>query len=267
MLRIMLSPARSVLVGALIVTSGCCAHRFSRPEGPTPDGTELVKRMQSSTGKVRSFDYRTRSELYSEQGVLKGKVDVLGKRDAQLYFEAMTPTDDTVAILSCRGGRFMSHERGRSECYVGDACPENVSRLLPLEFECDQVLEILVGGAPLILYDAAQAEWDDCEGTYRLTLRRKTDDVTLTVWLRPDTYTPVKVRGARAGKELFTITYNDFKSVSGVLLPHKIRFISPQREADLLVRIRDPELNKLEDDSVFKVTCPKGTSPTELKCP
>ena len=105
-----------------IALHGCCAHRFKRPSDSTllaasDDagvrlGSQLRERVQAYAQQSTSIVYTTRMEHYGKDGVVKGKVDVLAKRPSRFRFEALTPSDDTLAVLASDGDRFMSHQRG-----------------------------------------------------------------------------------------------------------------------------------------------------------
>ena len=223
--------------------------------------------MQAHSSKVQSFEYLTRMTYYGDDAARKGAVEVLAKRPGSFRFEALDPAGaNTIAVLATDCERFMSHERGKSECAVGKACPANLARLLPLAFECEQLFELLGGGAPLILHDSVSGGWDDCEGAYRVALTRKADQTVQQIWLRPDTFGPVKVKVTTAGKLAFEIDYDEFEKRDDILLPRKIRFKSPARDTDLGVEIREQFLNSVDTDVPFKPVCPAGTLERELQC-
>jgi len=209
--------------------------------------------------------YTTRMEHYGPDGVVKGKVDVLGKRPGQFRFEALTPSDDTLAVLVSDGMRFMSHQRGQSVCYVGPACVENVSRILPLPFHGEQLFDLLVGGVPLMESDRPTGTWNECEGVYELRLAR--GDWEEVVWIRPDVYAPVRVVMLRGGLEQFRIDYDDFELIGGVHQAQLMRYVSKTRDVDLTMSIRDAERNGIASpESLFRVECPSGTERRELPC-
>lgn len=271
------SPSRAVVTAGVIALlsalgGGCCAHRFTKPAEPLADAKPLLSRMQAHSAKVSSFEYLTRMSYYADGEARKGKVEIMGRRAPgtsapQFHFEALTPTDDTLAVLISNGTLFMSHERGKSVCHTGKACASNVSRLLPIAFAGEDLFAIFSGSAPVILHDEQTAGWDDCEGAYRVVLERKSDATVEEIWLRPDTWAPVRVKVRRAGELLFQIDYSDFEDVDGVSLARRLRLQSPRRDTDLEVQIREAHLNKVTSDKLFDAACPNGTSPQTLRCP
>ncbi|MFT5432742.1 MAG: outer membrane lipoprotein-sorting protein, partial [Myxococcota bacterium] len=151
----MVRPMRRILFFALVclstsALSGCCASRFDRPPGPTPDSAGLIEKMNQRVKKVSSFEYLTRMSYYGDSGARKGRVELLGEAPDRFRMEALTPSDDTVAILISDGSKFVSHERGQTRCMTGPACATNVSRLLPVSLEGPDLYAVLVGGAPVI---------------------------------------------------------------------------------------------------------------------
>ena len=260
--------ATAALVWAALVASGCCAHRFTKPQRVETDAASLLRQMRERSGRVTTFEYLTRVSFYAKAGRRAGKVELLGARGpVRFRFEALTPTDDTVAVLTSDGQRFTSHERGNPVCYTGPACAANLSRLLPLPFEGAALFDLLTGGAPVIAHDTASLAWDDCQGTYRLSLRRTADAAELVMWLRPDTLGPVKLRMTVGGKERFVMQLDGFRAVNGVLLAHELKLESPIGDIDLKVEIREAFLNQVKElEKVFAPTCPPGTEARELPC-
>lgn len=258
----LLAIPRHLAIAATV--AGCCAHRFERPATLLTDADDVAARARRSGEAVQAFEYRTRVSYYGEGGARKGDVDVVGARPAKLRFEALTPTDDTVAVLATDGERFMSHERGQDVCYTGEACARNIARLLPLAFEGKDLFEVLVGGAALIAHESATVSWDDCEGVYILELVH--GDVREVLWLRPDTFGPLRVRLLRGGDELWRLEHDDFETVDGHLLPRTLRFKADAKDVDLELKVREVWLNGTPGDAPFAPQCPEGTRQEELPC-
>jgi len=262
------SSGKRVLLFAVVSTlAGCCPSRFDRPAGEVPTADVAIDRMRAHVSKVESFEFLTRMSYYGETGARKGRVELLGRAPATFRMEALTPSDDTVAILISDGERFVSHERGQTTCYTGAACADNVSKLLPVSLEGPDLYAVLVGGAPVIVHDEATVEWDECEGLWKVILREKASAQQMEIWLRPDTGSAMKARLSDTSGERFVITWDDFETTDGVNLPRTLRFTSPIGDTDLEVEIREAWLNQVKDTGdVFVPQCPPGTRGQELLC-
>lgn len=261
----------AALLALLLVCGGCCSALYDKPEQPITDPAVALERMAETAGKVKSFEYLTRMSYYSDNGAQKGAVDIIGCRPDSFRFEVMTPTSDTVAVVVSDGEDFMSHERGKSVCHVGKACAENISRLLPVAFTGEQLFSLFAGGAPLIdaITDRSMG-WDDCFGAYTVTLKRSSDDTTQTIWLSPDTFSALKVRVERAGKLLFEIVSSEHETTDDVKAPRLVKLVSPLRDTDLEVDVREAFFNEVGCDQpespLFKPVCPPGTTRSTLPC-
>ena len=254
-------------IGLWVVLTGCCTHRFAKPAQPLTDPQSVMDGVTKRAALLQSFEFNTRVAHYGQAGVFKAAVDVLGHRPAQLRFEVLSPTDDTLAVVVSDGKRFMSHERGKPRCLVGLACAANVSRLLPIAFEGTELFDLLTGGTSFLTHDQAEVTWDECEGAYRLTLRRQVDATEQTVWLSPDSFVTAKMRVVRKNKELFVLQYDDFRTIGGVELPFAIRLTSEHRGTDLSIDLREAYINQTKPGTLFEPTCPQGTQEKEVPCP
>ena len=251
-----------------LVASGCCAERFARPAELLSEPEQLAQRMHTRAQRVRSLEYLTRMSYYGEQGARKGRVEILAQRPKQVRFEAMSPTDDTLAFLASDGERFASHERGQARCLVGEACAANISRLLPVRLEGEELFEVLIGAGVPLHYDEATLQWNDCEGVYELTVAQGEDASRLvqTVWVRPDTFAAIRVRRTRGGEPLFQLDFDNFQTVDGISIPMTLSLVAEQGDTDVRIEVREAYLNQVDSAVPFQPTCPTGTNPEELPC-
>ncbi|HIA01431.1 MAG TPA: hypothetical protein EYN66_05905 [Myxococcales bacterium] len=244
-----------------------------KPKELIRDANTVWQKVLAQEAKVLSFEYSTRVEYYGTDGVQKGKVDILGRRasdgprsSSELRFEVLSPTDDTLAVLITDGKAFMSHERGRLLCHIGEACPANVSRLLPVAFSSSQWFSLLTGGVPLIAHDTQKIQWDDCEGGYLLTLENTARRLIQKIWISPISYSPFMLQVQLAGREEYRIKFEKVAEVSGIRIPKRIHFKSERHSVDLSMEIRELWLNQVTDGRVFDLQCPDGTQRKELIC-
>lgn len=251
-----------------LVALGCCPHRFTRPAGPLPTGSELLTRVRGAKRGITTFELNARASYFGDASARKGDVDLLGRRPACFRFEALTPTDDTLAFLVSDGDRFASHERGSPECLTGRSCVENVARFLPLGVAGEALFDLLVGGAPLIDGEPVAADWDDCEGAYRLVVRGAQSEQELLV--RPDTFAPIRVtlrRGTDA-TPTYVLSFDEDAPVDGTphRVPRTIRYVSKAADVDLELRVREVHLNAPKEDALFAPKCPPNVPARELPC-
>jgi len=250
-----------------VIATGCCAHRYAKPKTLIQEPNAILEKMNSRADRVTNFEYHTRVSHYGDAGVFKGSVDVLGATEAKLRFEVLSPTDDTMAVLASDGKRFMSHQRGEGGCDVGDACPANVSRFLPMVLSGADLVRLMTGTAPHIVHEQRALAWDDCEGAYRLTLENVAARTRVDLWVAPTHYFVVRMRLIRDGKERLLVENEDFRAVNGVLIPHTIQVQVDETNTDLLISLREAWVNQLQDGPHFNPTCPSGSVPKEVPCP
>lgn len=256
--------------------TGCCAHHFERPAGPLPTTADALAAIATRRDAITSFELDTRLEFFGDGKRLKGKVGLLGRRpagssDAQLRFEALTPSDDTLALLITDGARFSSHERGAPDCLTGEACPRNVARLLPIDLYPDALYDALTG-TPLAVAGDATITWDDCEGTLRLEGQRPTGvpgeegAERVTLFLSPVDYVAIRTEIRRGEAVVLTLEYSDYETTTpgAPPLPGTIRVKGSA--AELEIDIREAFLGESLDAELFAPTCPAGTTPRELPC-
>lgn len=251
-----------------LLIGGCCPRLFTPPDTPISDAADLLKRNRDHGSRIVSIELLTRMSWYADSQARKGTVEVLARRPSKVRFEALDPAGaNTVAVMISDGERFTSHERGQADCFTGEACRENIARLLPLAFEGEQLFDALVGTAPIILHETATGGWDECQGAYEIVLSRAADETVQELWLRPDSFAAIRTKVTRAGQLLYELTWDDFEPVDAIPFPRRVHFESPERDTDLSVKVREVYLNSVDTDEPFAPACPSGTTHRELRCP
>ena len=171
-----------------------------------------------------------------------------------------------MAVLVSDGRMFTSFERGGRACYQGRSCPDNVGRLLPIFLEGEDIVELLLGGAPIIRHDAEEMVWDRRAGAYRLSLHGE-GGVTQDIWIAHATgvvHRMVVRDGAR--EPTLEVVFDDVAEISGHLLPQTLHLRARRDDVDLKLSYRDTELNQALGDDAFSLPCPEGTSLEVLPC-
>jgi len=213
-----------------------------------------------------------RASQYSDQGGLKGKVLILARRPGHLRMEGLSPTDDSVSVLTTDGERFTSWQRGQSTCWVGRACPDNVGRFVSVPLEADELVGVLLGRPPLIPHERAEMKWDREVGAYRLELVGGAADLGLShgrtqrLWVAHGDGRIVRTQLLEGGQRLVDVRYSEFRRVAGELLPGRLDVQLERDETDLRLEYRDIDLATVPADEAFAFTCPVGTTLEELPC-
>lgn len=259
---------RAAALAGLLMLTGCPTPPTAPPEDGwvTPD--EVLAAVRARDALARSLATEARVSSYSDQGARKGKMVIVARRPASVHFSAMSPTDDLVAVLVSDGARFTAFERGGDVCHVGKSCPENVGRLLPLRMHDDEVVGLLLGGAPIIAYEDASVAWDGRSDTYRLTVRASSPegDLVQDLWVAPKTAQVARTRLTQGGREVLSLEFADVRTVAGVPFPHRVHFRRKDGNVDMRITYRDIELNGAVSDDAFAIPCPEGTRIEELQC-
>jgi hypothetical protein len=191
------------------------------------------------------------------------------ERDARLRFDALTPASTTAATLTTDGARFALLDAGERRFFTGPAEACNVSRLLRIPLDPRDVVEILLGGTPLVgPADTARVRWSD-EGYYVVTVRSPDGARSQEVHVsgerdRLDLLSSV-VRDRRG--TWFAIEYEDHRRVGGVRIPETIHFEMPRQDADVRLRYDDVEVNVEIPEDAFRQEAPAGLRAEEVSCP
>ena len=255
-----------ILLSSLLVLCGCPG--VPRPANPITGGQEMLSLLSAIHGRARSLRAQGRADHLGPEGRVRGKVMFFVERDARLRFDALTPADTTAATLTSDGERFALLDARENRFYSGPAEPCNIARLLRIPLDGRDIVEILLGGTPLVGPAAsARVSWDD-DGFYVLRLASPDGRLRQEVHVsgerdRLDVLSSV-VRDRRG--TWFEVGYEDHIRIAGVRLPKRIHFEMPRQDADVLVRYDDVEVNVEIPPDAFVQAAPEGLPVEEVSC-
>ena len=219
------------------------------PPGPVPLPLDAVldpRRLHAAVldryGQRRSVRGEARIDLFNEDGYLPFSLMAAAQRPGRLHLEALSPFDAPVAILSCDGERFQLYSLKEMTFYHGPATQRNISRLLPLHLAPGDLVELLLGGAPL-LPEPPRVGWDGEQGHYLLRLRGP-DGREQRLELDPGDLAVLSSRvETREGELVYQLHLSDHAMHGQLRLPGTVRFEMPSDEVDLTLRWREREMN------------------------
>jgi len=256
--------ARTLIASLCLVACGGTAH-VNQPKDALSEPGQVLARVAENTARRQRLVVEARVSYYGEEGARKAKAIILARRPAAMHFSALSPTDDLVAMLASDGQRFTSFQRGADVCYTGRSCRENVARFSMFPMEGAQLVDVLVGGVPVIEAMESEMAWDERAGAYRIELRGAQNTLQ-RIWVAHGTWDVKRSEVLRDGKLQVNLVFDDVAVVAGERLPHTIDMKMPSRNSDLRVRYRDVELNTEISDDAFAVPCPAGTRVETLLC-
>ncbi len=262
--------ARALLLAplALLLLGGCPARLAPKPVDALTSAADVMALYQAGSKAVRSISAEARVSIYGEEGARKAKMIIVARRPDSLHFQALAPTDQMLGILATDGESFTSFESGGRACYVGSACPENVSRMLPIiDMDGADIVELLFGGAPVFSYEKVEVSWDGERGGYRLDFTADSPpQVNQQIWVAHGTGDVLGSRAVVAGVERFVLDFEDFTAHGDVRIPHTLKAKIRNGEVDLRIVYRDVEVNGEVRDETFAIPCPVALPEERLWC-
>ncbi len=247
----------------LAVLCACSAAQVTLPD----DGPRTVADLRAllHPPKVKTLQGTARLDAYVAGDRKSVTVLVIASTPQSLQIQALTPTLDLVALLSTDGQRFTTFERGGSQCLVGQACPRNLARLLPLPLSANGLVRALLGDVPLqeVPPDQQRLAWDSERKLYRLELGDPSG-WQQHVFVAPKTLALVGAVWWLKGARQASLQYEGEVTPGGS--PKLLRIKTMAQNADMTLEMRDVQIDQPVAAEVFAVTCPQGMVQVELPC-
>jgi len=249
-----------------VCTTGCPhPHQHLAPSERISDPQELLRAVGKAGSSLKSL--RAGGSIIMRRGAKRVKAHVvyLLRRPAHMRFETESFFDQPLSILVTDGMRFSLWDMDHGRFLQGEATPANISRAIPIPMDATEVVGLLAGDPPLIIYAKAALDWDESEGRYLLTLSNSRE--LQKIYIHPRLLRPTRIVCKVEGRLFYRLDYDDFESSSSV--PRKIGFEMPGEDIKLRLRIREIEINPGLGDDLFELTPPEGTpiEPVEQVAP
>ena len=195
---------------------------------------------------------------------------LLVSRPDSLRVQTRLPgSDEILNLLVSDGQTFALHERDTHRYYTGTPTRENINRLLPVDLSGEDVVRIMLGGAPWDRFDqeeqAPRLEWDREQGQYHYFVERE-DGSTLSLYVRHNDFAVLQVMERDpTGDVIYAYSTEDWQQINGMTLPSYRRFLWPARDLDFSIDVGDTELNIDLDSHLFEFPPPPGSQVIEVQ--
>jgi hypothetical protein len=258
-------PGRPALaIAALLTALSACCTLHPMPAVPVTDPSVLLDRLAQRKAAATTLSAVARIEVYSKQGVVKGRVTILADAAGRLRLDGWSPSDDLLTVLAADRDRFLYFERGAKGCLAGPSCRANVARMLPIGLDLPDAVLALFGLPPLV---PAESPWsvafDRKVGAYRVESR--TADGVQRLWLLDDG-TPVRAERTRGKTLVWNVQLEDFDDAGGARLPRRMRFRSDREDLDVSLRYRSVTVPADAEAEDWQFECPAGLPVNDLPC-
>lgn len=198
---------------------------------------------------------------------LRGRVYVFMERPASIRFDAMSPVDTPLAILTADPLSFALLDATQDAYFTGPPSSCNVARLLGIPMPPDAVADMLSGVPPLIEAEDRRLEWK-MKGYHLLTLRAgalKQQVQIVTGALGTNALRSVVWRGKSIVYDLRFLKRGPVGK-TGHSLPHSISFAMPAESRAVVLTYRDVTIDPDIPDGTFTQSPPPGLPVHHVDC-
>jgi hypothetical protein len=242
--------------------------------GPPPatpprslDAATLVAELRARQARVRSLRGETKMDYRSSDGRTKVTINLAVARPGKLRFEAENPiTGHTEGTLVTLGPRFALLDVRHGQFLHGPAMPCNVARLLRVAMPPEDVVDILLGSAPLGTFERAEVGWRRDGGGREILTLHLLRDWTERIEVDPRTRDVVAAELQVGKVVVWRLTHEGFRDVRGVRLPRKTHVVESRSASDVVIRYKDVEVNVEIPEVVFQLTPPRGVMTQAVVC-
>ena len=238
----------------------------ARPANAYGNAADLMADMSVRSDKISSFRITGRVDHFGKEHRIQGKVFLFARLPSKLRVDLLSPFGSTLSVLTVNDGRFAMSDIREDRYLEGPADPCNIARLVRIPLPPEDVARVLVGHTPII-DGAAEVIWSD-KGYYRVTISDGDRIQRLDVGPDPDVLPLLRSRLEDSAGQIYDMSFERWRSVKGIPIPHEIRIKMPRDDADLLVRYDDDgvELNVKMPADAWDHSFPDGADVEHVTC-
>jgi outer membrane lipoprotein-sorting protein len=231
---------------------------------PLPTPAEALAELRKKGGDRKNLRALARVTYFGPKGRVRVKAALLAERPSSFRVETISPFEQPIDVMASDGSKLwlLSEQRLRE----GPATPENISRLLPLAMNPEEVVDTLLGGVPTSSRFAPTAlEWAEDGEHWVLTL----DDGAEISRLVIDPVRKVVEKmtlGAEGEKPRLLVEFDDFEALgnSASEIPQKIHIELPDRGLDVKIKLDETEVDVALAADLFRIHAPPGVETEPL---
>jgi outer membrane lipoprotein-sorting protein len=231
---------------------------------PLPAPADALAELQQKNGNRKNLRALARVTYFGPKGRARVKAALLAERPGSFRVETISPFEVPIDVMASDGSRLwlLSEKRLRE----GPATPENISRLLPLAMNPEEVVDTLLGGVPTSSrFTPKTLEWAEDGEHWILVMEDGAEESRLSI-------DPVRkvvekmTLGAPGAKPRLSVEFDDFEAIQGssAELPHKIEIEMPDRKLEVSIKLDEAEVDVPLAADLFRIHAPPGVDPEPL---
>jgi hypothetical protein len=257
-------PARALLAAACaaLLAAGC--HPRTPPPDLSLDPAALLARVGEAQGAVRTVRGEARVRYRSPRGSATVRQFAAVERPDRVHLEELDFFGNPAAVLVTGGGRFSFYDARQKVLYRGAATPANLSRLVPVPLGAEDLVAVLLGGAPLPLHDGRAVRAVPDAGLVRLRL--EDGGVAEDVWVGQGGRTERAARlvAGGAGPGSWEVAFSGFRDRGGTSFPGTVSLRSAPAHVEVELGWTELEVNAVLDPRLFELEPPRGARVEEV---
>jgi len=238
------------------------------PRAPPPDLSlepgPLLAQVAAAQRAVRTVQGEARVRYRSPRGSATVRQFAAAERPDRVHLEELDFFGNPAAVLVTAGGRFSFYDARQKVLYRGPATPENLSRLVPVPLAAEDLVAILLGGAPLPPEAGAGARAEAAGGAVRLRLEQGGAAEELWVGAGARVARAVRRVEGGAGPGSWEAAFSAFAERGGAPFPGTVSLRSAPAKVEVELAWTEVEVNGALDPGLFELTPPRGARVEEV---
>lgn len=174
-----------------------------------------------------------------------------------IRIDVLSLFNQPLGVFIQKPNRIFLFDPSENKYYKDKKALSLIEKLLGMELNFEEFTPLVSGNIPFIYELTPMDSWISEDGsTYKLFLQPASLEFDFTVEIDVETRTPRKLTKSVENKEVYSITWGNFKTVDGYDLPHRLKWSNSYGNESLVVKLNKPVPNTGIKDSAFNLNIP-----------
>ncbi|MBI4640536.1 MAG: DUF4292 domain-containing protein [Candidatus Tectomicrobia bacterium] len=252
-----------------LLQSGCTIRGTLQPpqDIPHPSAEAILEQLTTRQQAFQDLSAVANIFIDSMGSIYHLKEAFLLKDKSKIRVEDLPVFGLPTMHLTSDGDTFSIYYPGQRKYIRGIASRENIFKLVSFDLKVSEIVRLLAGDILLSWgFPAAKLTYLPQAKTYLLELLSTSGDRYQQIWIDPATLLPTYSQVYDELRSLtLRITYSNYKSVDGYLLPFTIEIIMPLKNTEIKIEYESVKFNKGVSEEMFTLAVPQGAEVISLE--
>ncbi len=220
-------------------------------------GPFLFKALVERKNSLNDFKSFARTIVNKNDRKQSIKQAIVIRGDNSIRIDVLSLFNQPLGVFIQKDDQTFLFDPSKNRYYRDEDALIFIERLLGMKLNFEEFIPLASANIPFLNRLTATDSWiSEDSSTYKLFLQLEGMDLDFVLEIDAENRIPRKVTKLLKGKEVYSVTWENFKTVDGYDMPHILEWSNSNSNESLVVKLNKPVPNTGVKDSAFNLNIP-----------